>query len=853
MSNLLNSKAIVRLALLVAPVVLGLPVSGCVTTVSQTCGDGLICPANTSCDVENHRCVSATERTACAGLDEGASCTLLGAKGACRSGICQPHFCGDGVVSDLEQCDGAPAPVPGDQTCSSHGGRGFARCTESCQAAFDRCETMGWQPVWQGDGCGGPLTTPIQAIWGSGADDVWAVADGMMLHWDGATWSATGLSRPGTPGPSAPAPVGVARWSGVWGTGPNDVWAASLEGGILHWNGYSWEPSITLDSGSSTPTSLPRLWGTGARDVYVFGESLLKRWDGSQWADVRPSQSSSLVFFSMTGSGPSDVFVLDQATVWHFDGNTWGTVNIGDDQISAIWAPSVEVGYALGAKALYQRDGASWAPIPGVAGGLPVEGGGGQAVWGTGPDDVFVITRKAPQPCNPPAPCPVDPGDLSTVRHWNGVAWTTIYEGHPPSGVWADGRDKVFLVGAGGILSPSVATWLPALSLEAHAMWGVGEDLFALTVGQTGAVTYATDGSTSFTLLPPTPMPTAILGSIWASATNDIWVSGADVNGGYVWHWDGMSWSLGTTLMGNGSTAFIGNIPALGGSGPSDVWAVRDFGTHWDGHTWSEPERTAVRYAAVWAASSKDAYEVGAAGSIRHWDGKAWTEMTSGTTADLYDVWGSGPDDVYAVGAGATLHLDAGRQWSPLSAPTNFKQLKGSSSGNVFASDGFNLYHLRAGAWEPISMPGYNAGQSLWVTPRSVYVSPWGKLTGGMGAKPGTGMNGAANVQRLDLVGVTCQSPETNCTDGWDNDCDGLQDGYDPDCAGKAAMETCGNRADDDYDGLTDCDDPDCAAFPNCAAGGHPARENCANYVDDDYDGLADCGDPDCAAFPNCM
>jgi hypothetical protein len=271
-----------------------------------------------------------------------------------------------------------------------------------------------------------------------------------------------------------------------------------------------------------------------------------------------------------------------------------------------------------------------------------------------------------------------------------------------------------------------------------------------------------------------------------------------------------MSWSLGTTVTGNGGTTIVDDIPALGGSGPSDVWAVDNFTTHWDGHTWSEPERTAVTYAAVWAASSKDAYEVGAAGNIRHWDGKAWTQMTSGTTADLYDVWGSGPDDVYAVGAGPTLHLDAGMQWSPLSsAPTNLRHVKGSSSGNVFATDGFGLYHLRAGAWEPISMPADNAGGSLWVTPRSVYVSSlWGEL--------GPTATDFANVHRLDLVGVTCQSPETNCTDGWDNDCDGLQDGYDPDCAGKAAMEICGNLADDDYDGLADCDDPDCATFSRC-------------------------------------
>jgi hypothetical protein len=829
-----NMKVIKRcVALLVAAVGVGLAPAGCVTTVSQTCDGGLLCPENTRCDDVNHRCISATEEAACAGLDEGETCTLLGAKGTCRARICQPHFCGDSMVSDLEQCDGAPAQ--GLQSCLISGfDRGFAGCTESCQASTDGCETMGWQAegILLGCSCGcdfEPATMPYQAIWGSGSD-VWAAGE-RVVHWDGTTWSYQ--SPPGM----------EAGWSGVWAAGPHDAWAAGFDNGIVHWNGNAWESSTGLEL--SSREFPPRLWGTGARDVYAFGGSLLKHWDGSQWSDMRPAQDSSLVFFSMTGSGPEDVFVLDQATVWHFDGKTWGAATIGDDHISAIWARSAEVGYALGAKALYKRDGASWTPIPGAAGGLPLNGGGDQ-IWGSGPDNVFVVRRKAD-----------DGTDSSTVSHWNGVAWTTFYDGHA-SGVWGDGRGTIFVVGSEGLLSPRAGTWLPALSVEAQAMWGVGEDIFTVArleppdvtagrdpvsgrpviqdggppVGQAG---YATDRSTSFTLLPPIPLQSPVFRSMWASASNDIWVSARDEvshpNESYVWHWDGTNWSPSTTITGTTVTPEVRppiTYPAaLGGSGPSDIWAVGDFGTtHWDGHTWSIPEPTAVPYAAVWAASSKDAYEVGAAGSIRHWDGKAWTEMTSGTTADLYDVWGSGPDDVYAVGGMAlglpggttltTLHLDAGRQWSPLWPPMNFVQVRGSSSGNVFATDGFGLYHRRAGAWEPIRTP-LNQVKSLWVTPRSVYVSDDSVPLPGVGHIAGRSGGPLNGIQRLDLVGVTCQSPETNCTDGWDNDCDGLQDGADPDCAGTATTELCANLSDDDYDGLADCDDPDCVAFPNCA------------------------------------
>jgi hypothetical protein len=167
--------------------------------------------------------------------------------------------------------------------------------------------------------------------------------------------------------------------------------------------------------------------------------------------------------------------------------------------------------------------------------------------------------------------------------------------------------------------------------------------------------------------------------------------------------------------------------------------------------------------------------------------------MPSGTTEFLTDVWGT-ERDVFAVGMNGTiLRLEDGERWTAMpSGRWNYPaQIRGSGDGNLFVADGSRLFHLRAGAWEPMASVG---GGNLWVTPSSVYVGQ----------------------QRFDLVGVNCESPETNCTDGWDNDCDGLQDGADDDCAGKAAAEQCANLADDDYDGLTDCADPDCATFSRC-------------------------------------
>jgi len=58
-------------------------------------------------------------------------------------------------------------------------------------------------------------------VWGSAANDVWAVGNaGTVLHWDGTVW--------------APVTVSTTKdLHGIWGSGPNDIWAVGDQT-ILH-------------------------------------------------------------------------------------------------------------------------------------------------------------------------------------------------------------------------------------------------------------------------------------------------------------------------------------------------------------------------------------------------------------------------------------------------------------------------------------------------------------------------------------------------------------------------------------------------------------------------------------------
>jgi hypothetical protein len=115
---------------------------------------------------------------------------------------------------------------------------------------------------------------------------------------------------------------------------------------------------------------------------------------------------------------------------------------------------------------------------------------------------------------------------------------------------------------------------------------------------------------------------------------------------------------------------------------------------------------------------------------------------------------------------------------------------------------------------------------------------------------------------------------EVSCNDGLDNDCDGLTDTNDPDCAvcqPTGVSETICNGVDDDCDTSIDEDyasSPTSCGVGACAATGSttcnggvegdtctpgtPGVEgpfgnaSCSNGIDDDCDGLTDANDPDC-------
>jgi hypothetical protein len=282
-------------------------------------------------------------------------------------------------------------------------------------------------------------------VWGSGPNDVWAVASAGMIHWDGRTWSSA------VPQPSVPVRGLSLQVSGLWGTGPDDVWAVGLDvnqRAIFHWDGKAW--TTVLRGGTADDRSfLSAVWGSGPRDVWAvgrapFSQALLYHWDGAMWSLDDTMNGAPT---SVWGSGPNDVWVAGQATLLHFDGKAWSSLmNDSHASLGPVWGTSAhDVWLAeddLFSGALHHWNGSSWALV--TDGPKQVI----RSFWGAAADDVWALEALHADGT---------PRDNLEILHFDGKTWTAAAP--RLSGLemvvlalWGSGPGDVWAVGVNAIL-----------------------------------------------------------------------------------------------------------------------------------------------------------------------------------------------------------------------------------------------------------------------------------------------------------------------------------------------------------------------------------------------------------------
>lgn len=264
----------------------------------------------------------------------------------------------------------------------------------------------------------------LSGVWGSGPDDVFVVggsdAGAEIHHFDGSAWAEM----------APPAGAGLLVWA--YGFSPSEVYAVGMGGGAWRYDGASW--SSLGDTGTTAP--LWGVWGTSGSDLWMVGgevdggEPVILHWDGATFTSIAldPAQNSraAKALFKVWGIDGTVFAVGQGGLVIRWDGGAWVETGAGPDA---------------------DRDFVS--------------------LWGTSASHIVAVGGRA----------------NGRVATWDGSAWTT----EAPSGlgglnaVFIDDPDTAMIGGVNGfvgtldVASGAIEREVPTNSLDVHAMWGDGE------------------------------------------------------------------------------------------------------------------------------------------------------------------------------------------------------------------------------------------------------------------------------------------------------------------------------------------------------------------------------------------
>lgn len=208
----------------------------------------------------------------------------------------------------------------------------------------------------------------LVSVWGSGPDDVWAAggtADrGLILHYDGSGWSAVDTGA-----------RSMLWW--VYGFTADDVYAVGDRGLVLHYDGASWQQIA-----SGTDRTLYGVWGASGDDVWVVGGdagveggAVILRGDATSLRAVTdvPAELAPRALFKAYGYAADDVMMVgSDGAVLRWDGEGWWREpTLTSEPLFSLWGRAQDDVYAVGgwqAGTILHLDDAGWTEIEDAAG-----------------------------------------------------------------------------------------------------------------------------------------------------------------------------------------------------------------------------------------------------------------------------------------------------------------------------------------------------------------------------------------------------------------------------------------------------------------------------------------------------
>jgi hypothetical protein len=170
------------------------------------------------------------------------------------------------------------------------------------------------------------------ALWASSPDDVWMARGLRLVHWDGQQFSGNG----GSAGLLNPV-------SAIWGSSAQNLWAVGPAGTLVHGDGTGWSVEA-----SGTSEALTSVWGSGESDVWAVGTNgLVLHYDGATWAPVDTGITAWLTGVWVGAGG--DVWIVGNGGIWRGNRGGFRPVPLGGDvALQGVWGDGAGSVWAVG-------------------------------------------------------------------------------------------------------------------------------------------------------------------------------------------------------------------------------------------------------------------------------------------------------------------------------------------------------------------------------------------------------------------------------------------------------------------------------------------------------------------------
>lgn len=483
---------------------------------------------------------------------------------------------------------------------------------------------------------------PLTDVWGSSLSNVWAVGWG-LYRYNGTSWSANA------------APVDTTYY-GIWGTSANDIFAVGIGGVIVHYNGTRW-----MQMDSPTHEHLMDVWGLSSDDVYAVGfDGTILHYDGTDWSTVSSSTSADLR--SIHGHSGWIYVGGDNGTLLRAPyGGSFSTINHGLSNLGQINDVYTNLGsvYMACTSGCAQYSSGSWSKISSDT-LLSLAGFSQTMIMAGGMNGLVRLYNGSSWTTYS------DPLNSTIDAMWGidrdtmlAHSWATLMKYTESTQSWAEYGDSdigkakdmwgasangYYIIDYRGIHKCSESNCNTLYSTgNLEAVW-TPDNRNVYAVGESGKAAYCS-GTTCETQATGTAFN---LNGVFGSSTVDVVAVG---DTGTTLHYNGSTWT-------SKASPTVYNLQDVWGPGNGKYIAVGDSGVIllYNGSSWSRmTSNITENLESVCGFSLNDVYAVGNNGTVMHYNGSTWSALDPGTGQHLTRVHCVQPDNVFIGGFYGTI------------------------------------------------------------------------------------------------------------------------------------------------------------------------------------------------------